>query len=69
MWSIRRTNIYLEEEQMASLDRLAEQEVAVLMFVEPQYSVVPVVAAAELAIWPFCPRDLDGESDGNFEGG
>ena len=31
MWSIRRTNIYLEEEQMASLDRLAEQEVAVLM--------------------------------------
>ena len=26
MWSMMRTNIYLEEEQMASLDRLAEQE-------------------------------------------
>jgi Arc/MetJ-type ribon-helix-helix transcriptional regulator len=26
MWCMRRTNIYLDEEQTASLDRLAEQE-------------------------------------------
>lgn len=26
MWCMRRTNIYLNEEQTASLDRLAEQE-------------------------------------------